>query len=141
MRSFGGGGMANPTPLSRYLRQAESAAIGGNMGNAKSLLGQAVAYKMRTKNISEAEARNELRQSLGARSPELRVYGRSLAPSERQQILSRMTAGQLRSYHNGQAAFGNLLSLLPHSSIAKKKSLFKGVTFQKPKRKFRSYGI
>jgi hypothetical protein len=133
MRAYGGG-TANPTALSRYLRVAETAAQGGNTAGARSALNDAIAYKMKTKGISRSEAMNELRQSIGARQPEQRVYGRTLAPTERQQVLDRMTGSQLRVYHNGVQASQSLLSLLPHQSVAKSRSLFKGMKPFKPQK-------
>lgn len=110
-RPWSGGRVANPTPLTRHLRAAETAAFAGNNRLVRSALDEAIRYKMRTKGITKEQAAREIRQSISARHPEMRTYGRILAPTERQQILGRMTARQLRSYQAGQRAFETLKAL------------------------------
>ena len=110
-RPWSGGRVANPTPLTRHLRAAETAAFAGNNRLVRSALDEAIRYKMRTKGITKEQAAREIRQSILARQPEMRTYGRILAPTERQQILGRMTARQLRSYQAGQRAFETLKAL------------------------------
>lgn len=110
-RPWSGGRVANPTPLTRHLRAAETAAFAGNIRLVRSALDEAIRYKMRTKGITKEQAAREIRQSISARHPEMRTYGRILAPTERQQILGRMTARQLRSYQAGQRAFETLKAL------------------------------
>lgn len=110
-RPWSGGRVANPTPLTRHLRAAETAAFAGNNRLVRSALDEAIRYKMRTKGITREQAAREIRQSISARHPEMRTYGRILAPTERQQILGRMTARQLRSYQAGQRAFETLKAL------------------------------
>lgn len=113
MRSFGsGGGTPNATSLTRFMRQAETASYAGDSRGIQSALGKAIDYKMRTKGLTRDEAAREVRQQLGARNPELRVYGRKLADTERSRVLGRMSGAQRSAYETGLRAYDRLLSEL-----------------------------
>lgn len=111
MRDVSGGGISNPTPLSRLMSEAERAAYRGDNASAKAAIDKAVDLKMVQKGLTREKALVEVRSSIAARSPEARTYGRTLAPTERDQILGRMTGRQRSDYQRGQSAYGSLLSL------------------------------
>jgi hypothetical protein len=122
MRSYGGGGgIGNPTALSKYMRQAETAAYRNDTRGARSALERAIQYRMR-QGLSRTEAQRAVRQSLGARTPEMRLYGRTLTKTERSLVESRMTSRQRRSYEKGQRAYRALLSLAPKPSPSRRHS-------------------
>jgi hypothetical protein len=118
MRGFSGAGTPNATPLTRYLRQAETASYAGDRAAASDAMKRAVEYKMQTKGLTQAEATAEVRQQLSSRNPEMRVYGRNLADTERQRVLARMTDSQRESYDRGLKAFEFQSSLLGSRSSA-----------------------
>jgi len=120
------GGTANPTPLKRYLRQAQTLSYSGNFGAARSAIQQAVQFKMK-QGLSQDAAMKSVRSSIAANDPERRVFGRTLVAQERQQVLARMTGPQLAAYHASQVANQRLVSLLPSSHAHKQRSIFKPV--------------
>ncbi len=111
-----GGGMANPTPISRKLRALELAGYSGNPQKVQSALEDAIAFKMKTKNLTRAQAWSEIRSGLSSRNPEARVFGRKLADTERAQIASRMTEDQSAAYSRGMGVSRNLMGAAPRKS-------------------------
>jgi hypothetical protein len=111
MRSFSGGAAANPGPMALYLRRAENAAFGGDTATAKSAIDQAVRYRMQQKGLTQQQATNEVRQQLSARQPDMRVYGRVLADTERKRVVSNMLPKQRASYEQGQRVYRSLVGL------------------------------
>lgn len=121
MRQVSGGGYVHRTPTSRFLRQAEVAAFSGDVAGAERAINRAVDLKVKNKGISREKALVEVKSSISARTPEARVFGRKLAETEREQIVSRMSSRQLADYHRGLEAYKTLKSIVGQGSTGRKK--------------------